>query len=150
MQIESLNRQTALTAMVLLLGPTLTGCGSKEARQEEARREQAAVEAELLGQEIFDLVDRTMAYHSSHSGRLPRRLRDVGIDSLTPSTKRWLKVRSGSAHITVAYRRPAGHAVSACRGTEAVLEELALEGSFELACTLLDGEETQFRVERTP
>ena len=147
MRIELLNR---LTAVALLVGPALTGCGSKEAREEGERREQAAVEAELLGQEIFDLVDRTMAYQSSHSGRLPRRLRDVGIDSLTGSTKRWLKVRSGSAHITVAYRRPAGHAVSSCRGTDAVLEELALEGSFELACTLANGEETRFRVVTTP
>ena len=78
--------------MVLLLGILLTACSSKEAREEAERRKQAAVEAEMLGQEIFDLVDRTMAYQSSHSGRLPRRLRDVGIDSLTPATMRWLKL----------------------------------------------------------
>jgi len=127
-------------------------CGSNGAGTTSTVEElsEAAVEAELLGQEIFDLVDRTMAYQSSHSGRLPQRLRDVGIDSLTGSTKRWLKVRSGTAHITVAYRRTAGHAVSSCRGTDAVLEELALEGSFELACTMTNGEETRFRVVTTP
>ncbi len=136
--------------MVLLLGILLTACGSKEAREEAQRREQAAAEAEMLGQEIFDLVDRTMAYQSSHSGRLPRRLRDVGIDSLTPATMRWLKLRRGSPRITVAYRRPASHAVSSCSGTDAILEELALAGSFELDCMLTGGEEARFRVIKTP
>jgi hypothetical protein len=142
--------RSALQATLLILGSLLTSCGSKEARQEADHRAQAAEEAQMLGQEVFDLVDRTMAYQSSHSGRLPRRLRDVGIDSLTPITMRWLKVQGGSPRVTVAYRLPAKHALISCSGSDIILEDLALEGSFQLDCTAGGGVESRFRIVKTP
>jgi hypothetical protein len=150
MRIRTPPSDSALVVTLLIMGSLLTSCGSKEARQRAEQGEQAAAEAQMLGQEVWDLVDRTMAYQSSHSGRLPRRLRDVGIDSLTPTTMRWLKVRRGSPHVTVAYRRPAGHLLISCSGSDAILEDLALSGAFELVCTDGDGAESRFSVVKTP
>ena len=139
-----------LLATLITLGILLTSCGSKEAREEAEQGEKAGAEAQVLGQEILDIVDRTMAYQSSHSGRLPRRLLEVGIDSLTPTTMRWLKVTRGSPHVTAAFRRPAGHILVSCSGSEAILEDLTLEGSFELDCIDGGGAESRFRVVKTP
>jgi hypothetical protein len=137
-------------ATLLIMGSLITSCGGKEAREEAEQGEQAGAEAEMLGQEVLDIVDRTMAYQSSHSGRLPRRLRDVGIDSLTPTTMRWLRIRRGSPHITVAYRRSAGHILISCSGSDAILEDLALTGSFELDCTDGGGAQSRFSTIKTP
>ena len=140
---RSLRRTAPALLLCVLAG---SACASGEAKQEAARQDQAAAEADALGREIFDLIDRTVAYQSSHRGRLPRRLRDVGIDSLTSTTMRWLEVRGRSPRITVGYRRTANHALRLCSGSEQVLEEYALAGSYEIACTLRDGSQESFRV----
>jgi hypothetical protein len=97
----------ALTALVTT---TVTACTSEEARIERARQALAQEDAELLGQEIFDLVDQAAGYQSSHSGRRPRSLRIMN-----------------------------GHAVSRCGGDAGLLEQITLEGAFRLECSLVNG-----------
>jgi len=100
---------------------------------------QAGQDAEGLSKELFELVDRVASYRSSHRGRSPRNLRDLGVDSLTPTTARWLLVRGGEPRVTVAYRHPDAGGIRSCSGGLSVLEELALEGKIKLQCRTTDG-----------
>ena len=133
----------------LLLGLSVLACRDRDARDGRERQERAQEDAEFLGQEVFDLVDQTEGYQTSR-GRLARHLRDVGIDSLTPRTARWISLHRGKARITVAFRRSSGHVLAECSGTDAVLEELALEGAFRLDCRWIDGERDTIAVTRVP
>jgi hypothetical protein len=135
-------------AQTFLVAAAVTACGSEQAQMQVKRQVLAQEDAELLGQEIFDLVDQAAAYQSSHSGRPPRRLRSIGVDSLTPTTARWIKTREGTPWITVAFRRLSGHAVARCAGDAGVLEQLALEGAFHLECSLVNGTREEFVVGR--
>ena len=65
-------------------------------------------DAQQLGTEMFELIDRIADYRSSHEGRPPKSLRQLGVDSLTPNTIRRLAVQGRTFTVTVAYRRPAG------------------------------------------
>ena len=105
-------------------------------------------DATALGQQIFELADRTMDYVGSHRGRLPGSLRDLGIDSLTPRTARYLTITNENPVITVEYRRPDGHQLSACSGTPEVLEQSILRGEFTLTCRWLSGAEDTVNVSR--
>lgn len=147
MKVRSSIRWLGLT---FLVATAVFACSSEEARTETARQALAQEDAELLGQEIFDLVDQAAGYRSSHRDRPPRSLRTMGADSLTPATARWIEIRKGSPWIAVAFRRLAGHAVARCRGNAAVLEQLALEGAFHLDCSLVNGAPEEFTVGRSP
>ncbi|NNG16714.1 MAG: hypothetical protein HKM89_09550 [Gemmatimonadales bacterium] len=105
-------------------------------------------DATALGQEIFELADRTMDYIGSHRGRVPGSLRDLGIDSLTPTTARSLAIIDKIPVITVEYRRSDGHQLSACSGTHEVLEQSTLRGEFTLTCRWLSGAEDTVNVSR--
>jgi hypothetical protein len=131
-----------------VLGVLLLSCGGSDRpaggpggdRQEPAAVASMEEDAAALGREIYDLVDRAMAYRSSHRYRLPRNLRELGIDDLTPATSRSLTVSGTTPTVTVSFRSSAGHTLSSCRGTSAVLEEAALGGgSFSVICTLVAG-----------
>ncbi len=137
-------------ALTCLVAAAVSACTSGEARIETARQTLAQEDAELLGQEIFDLVDQAAGYQSSHTDRPPRSLRTMGVDSLTPATARWIEIHEGTPWIVVAFRRLAGHTVSRCRGSAAVLEELALDGAFRLECSLVNGAPEEFTVGRSP
>jgi hypothetical protein len=92
-------------------------------------------EAELLGGQLFELVDRTMDYNGSHRGRPATELSQLGLDSLTHETVSRMTVDSGAPTITVAFRRPAGHTLEWCRGASGVLEEASLNGGqFTVLC----------------
>jgi hypothetical protein len=92
-------------------------------------------EAELLGGQLFELVDRAMDYNGSHRGRPATQLWQLGLDSLTPQTVSRMTVDSGAPTITVAFRRPAGHTLEWCRGASGVLEEASLNGGqFTVLC----------------
>ena len=101
-----------------------------------------------LGREIFDLVDRAMSYRSSHRGRLPRDLRELGIDALTAATSRSLTVAGKVPTVTVSFRSGTNHTLARCRGTNALLEEAALSGGqFSLICDLVAGGTTTLKVQ---
>ena len=135
-------------ALTLLVAAAVTACGNDEAQIELERKTLAQEDAELLSQEIFDLVDQAAAYQSSHNSRPPQSLRTMGVDSLTPTTARWIETRAGTAWISVAFRRLSGHAVARCAGDADVLEQLALEGAFRLQCSLVKGPREEFVVGR--
>lgn len=137
-------------APTFLVAAAVSACTSEEAKIETERQALAQEDAELLGQEIFDLVDQAAGYQSSHSNRPPRSLRTMGVDSLTPATARRIEIHEGTPWIVVAFRRLADHAVSRCRGSAAVLEGLALEGAFHLECSLVNGTPEEFTVGRSP
>lgn len=120
------------------------GCGKKEVPKppvsEGVPASGAPVDAQQLGNEMFELIDRVADYRSSHEGRPPRSLRQLGVDSLTPSTIRRLAVQGRTFTITVVYRRPEGRAVQDCSAGEDALEQAALnEGRFAVSCSTPSG-----------
>lgn len=139
------------TAFLFLL---LAACGHKSAASSgasaasatdpatasDAPSAEAQADAATLGREVFDLVDKTMNYYSSHFGEFPRNIDGLGIDSLTPATVRRLTVHGKVPTITAVFRHAEGHAVVSCSGTNKVLEDATLNGgAYPIDCTLTDG-----------
>lgn len=109
----------------------------------------AQADANELGRELYDIVDRVMAYRSSHRNRLPTSLRQAGLDSLTPSFVRRLGREGADPLVTIIFRRPDGRVLRSCAGTALVLESSMLhDGTFEVECTLVAGGTGLFRVAR--
>lgn len=91
---------------------------------------------ELLGREVFELVDQAVDYKGSHRNRAPTTLRLLGLDSLTPTTVRRISITDNVPTLTVAFRKPAGRTVASCQGDPRVLEEASLnEGQFSVYCS---------------
>ena len=143
--------------LVVVMGALLVACGSdREAGRETAEEAPppqgvASTEEDVaaLGREIFDLIDRAMSYRSAHRGQLPRNLRELGIDDLTPTTSRTLTVQDRVPTVTVTFRAPERHTVAGCRGTNAILEESSLAGgTFSLTCNLVSGGTTTLKASR--
>jgi len=115
------------------------GCGKKEEPKppvsEGVQVSGAPADAQQLGSEMFELIDRIADYRSSHEGKPPRSLRQLGVDSLTANTVRRLAVQGRTFTVTVIYRRPEGRVVQNCSAGEDALEQAALnEGRFAVAC----------------
>ena len=120
------------------------GCGKKEDPRPPVSDgvpvSGAPADAQQLGSEMFELIDRIADYRSSHEGRPPRSLRQLGVDSLTPNTVRRLAVQGRTFTVTVVYRRPEGRVVQNCSAGEDALEQAALnEGRFAVACDTPSG-----------
>lgn len=112
-----------------------------------ARGESAAAEAQELGRELFGIMDKVMAYRSSHFNTLPKTLPAAGIDSLTRTTIRRLAVTGTVPTITVVFRHREGHALQGCSATSKVIEDSMLNGgAYEVTCTLPTGESQPFTV----
>ncbi|MGH7532571.1 MAG: hypothetical protein ACREL4_04685 [Gemmatimonadales bacterium] len=138
---------------VALLCLLLAACGHKPAATSSAAAAgtasatasddlsaEAHADATRLGHELFELVDKTMSYYSSHYGQFPGNINALGIDSLTPTTVSRLAVNGKVPTITVAFRHAEGHAVTSCSGTNQVLEDSMLNGgTFSIECTLSGG-----------
>ncbi|MBK6423486.1 MAG: hypothetical protein IPJ95_03625 [Gemmatimonadetes bacterium] len=146
------NRAGAFAGL-LALG-ALAGCGGAEAPARAASGppiDPAQAEAELLGRDLADIVDRVMAYRSAHQNRLPSSLRQAGIDSLAPQFVRRLGRQGGEPRVTVVFRRTEGRMLTSCTGTSAVLEDASLRGgAFEVSCTLAAGGTQPFTVPPLP
>jgi hypothetical protein len=143
-------RRRASAAPVLALA-LLAGCGTKEARPQAAEvrvdlpRDQQ--DAETLGHEVFELVDRAVDYRGSHQGRPAASFRQMGIDSLTPETVRRLVNIAREPVVTVAFRRTDTREITSCRGDGQILEEATLNGGrFTLMCTTGFGAQRPMRV----
>ncbi len=150
----NLRSPSGLRAVALIAAAATLACGGGDESGTDGSSGAPVVtrrvtdEATALGQEIFELADRTMDYVGSHRGRPPGSLRDLGIDSLTPTTARHLTIIDEIPVITVEYRRPDGHQLSACSGTHEVLEQSILRGEFALMCRWLSGAEDTVNVSR--
>jgi hypothetical protein len=142
---------TSRTPAALLLA-LLTACGSKEGGRAQPAEVRADLprdqeEAETLGHEVFDLVDRAIDYRGSHQGRPAATFRQMGIDSLTPGTVRRLVNIAREPVVTVTFRRTQDREITSCRGDSQILEEASLNGGrFTLMCTTGSGTQRPIRL----
>ncbi len=142
--------------ILLVLAVGLAGCsGSKKkpagerASGQQQEPGSAQADADVLGREIFDLVDRAMSYKSAHRGRLPRSLKELGVDALTPITARTLVVSGSVPDVTVEFRAKPNHTLGSCHGTSSILEESSMGGGeFSVMCNLLAGGTTTLHTRR--
>ena len=112
------------------------------------RGDAAQADADRLGLEVFDLLDRAASYAATHERRYPPTLREAGVDSLTPVFARALETE-GSPLATVMYRRPIGRLLTSCRAPIDILEESALNsGQFTVTCTDSTGQGHPYTVQR--
>lgn len=104
-------------------------------------------DADILGREVFELVDRAVDYRGSHRGRPARSLRQMGVDSLTPATARVLVNVEREPVVTVSFRRVETRAIVSCRGDAHILEEATLNGGrFTLMCTSRSGAQRPIQI----
>jgi hypothetical protein len=112
-----------------------------------ASAESAQQDAERLGRRVFQLLDHAAAYRSSHRGRLPATVAQLGLDSLTPDMVQRIRARDGSPVAQVAFRRPAMRAVAWCEADVVALEEASLNaGAFHVWCERPGGQADSFTV----
>ncbi len=111
----------------------------------------AQAEAEQLGREAAEIIDRVMAYKSSHRDNLPTSFRQAGIDTLVSQFIRRLGREGSDPRVTIVFRSTSGREVTACSGTNAVLEDKLLRaGVFDVDCTLRDGSRRVFTIPLPP
>jgi hypothetical protein len=136
--------------VALVLASIAAGCGNSDRSRETdpaAELSPDQREAEALGKEIFDLVDRAIDYRGSHRGRPAVTLKQMGIESLTTATVRRVVNLQQEPVITAAYRRTAGREIVSCRGDSHILEEAMLNaGRFTLMCTASSGDQRPMQV----
>jgi hypothetical protein len=136
---------------LLALAWAAGGCAGDKAPEAKAsvRRAMSGPEgdAAALGREIFELVDRAVDYRGSHRGRPASSLRQMGVDSLTPTTARVLVSVEREPLVTVSFRRPETREVVSCRGDSHILEEASLNGGrYTLMCTTRAGAQRPIQV----
>jgi hypothetical protein len=108
-------------------------------------------DARALGLEIFDLVDRAVAYRASHQGRPATTLRQMGIESLSTSTVRRMVNVQREPVVTVEYRQSAKREIVSCRGDSQILVEASLNGGrFTLMCTAGSGAQRPMEIGELP
>jgi hypothetical protein len=126
-----------LASAFFLLGCTETGGSNAQPPVSQLTPEQR--DAQALGREIFELVDRALDYRGSHRGRPPTTLRQMGVDSLTPSTVRSITNFQREPVVTVRFRQTTGRELISCRGTSQIVEEASVDGRYMLMCTAKSG-----------
>jgi hypothetical protein len=137
---------------LLAIACLLAGCSEEKGRSPAQAPPEASLppdqqEAELLGREVLELVDRAVDYRGSHRGRPASSLRQLGIDSLTPTTARHLLNVNREPVVTVQFRKAAGHQLTSCRGDSHILEEASINaGRFTLMCTGRSGAQRPIQV----
>jgi hypothetical protein len=135
------HRQWPVLAVVCLVA----ACGNQDGARREGPETRSGLpadrrDAEQLGREILELVDRAVDYRGSHRGRPAASLRQLGVDSLTSTTARQLLNVNREPVVTVQFRKPEGREITSCRGDGHILEESALNGGrFTLMCTTRSG-----------
>ena len=108
-------------------------------------------DAHVLGREVFELLDRAIAYRSSHRGRPAATITQMGIESLTPATVRRVVNVQREPVVTVAFRKNAGREIVSCRGDSQALEDASLNGGrFTLMCTTSAGSQRPMEVSVLP
>jgi hypothetical protein len=117
----------------------------------ESNLPQDQQDAYTLGKEIYDLIDRAVAYRSVHRGRPAASLKQMGVESLTPITVRRMVNLQREPVITVAYRRPQTRQIVSCRGDSGILGEATTNGGrFTLMCTSRSGAQRPMEVGELP
>jgi hypothetical protein len=103
-------------------------------------------DAQVLGREIFDLVDRAVDYRGSHRGRPPATLKQMGVESLTTTTVRRVVNVQREPVVTVRFRQPAGREIVSCWGESKILEDASVNGRYTLMCTASSGSQRPMEV----
>jgi len=103
-------------------------------------------DAQVLGREIFDLVDRAVDYRGSHRGRPPATLKQMGVESLTTTTVRRVVNVQREPVVTVRFRQPAGRDIVSCWGESKILEDASVSGRYTLMCTASSGAQRPMEV----
>ena len=130
----------------------LAGCGTDERPPEAAPQAEENLppdqrDADVLGREVLDLIDRAVDYRGSHRGRPAGSLRQIGVDSLTPITARHLLNVNREPVVTVQFRKADGREIVSCRGDSHILEEASINaGRFTLMCTSRAGAQRPIEV----
>jgi hypothetical protein len=128
----------------------VAACGDKDGPRNAAQQPKSdlpAGDAEVLGREVLELVDRAVDYRGSHRGRPASSLRQLGVDSLTPTTARHLLNISREPVVTVQFRKSAGREITSCRGDGHIIEEASINaGRFTLMCTSRSGAQRPVQV----
>jgi hypothetical protein len=129
---------------------TLAGCqssGSASRRGPDASElPPAQRDAQALGREIFELVDRAVDYRGSHLGRPALNLKQMGVESLTAATVRRVVNVQREPLVTVSFRQTAGREILSCRGDSQILEDASLNGRYTLMCTGRSGAQRPMEV----
>jgi hypothetical protein len=138
-----------LVILVMAFGPP--GCNDRGGSRPRAPRDVSNLppderDANLLGREIFDLVDRAVDYRGSHRGRPGANLTIMGIESLTTQTVRRVVNVEREPVVTVAFRQNTGRQIVSCRGDSQVLEQAAVRGRFTIMCTASSGAQRPMEV----
>ncbi len=141
--------------LTLGLACAAAGCGAgtdaKPRAADEGHLPTDQQDARALGLEIFDLVDRAVAYRASHRGRPATTLRQMGIESLTTNTVRRILNVQREPVVTVAYRRPDRREIVSCRGDSQILVEASLNGGrFTLMCAARSGAQRPMEIGELP
>jgi len=136
---------------VLALVCLVAACGDKEDPKRVAPPKPNLPadrqDAETLGLEVLELVDRAVDYRGSHRGRPATSLRQMGVDSLTPTTARHLLNVNREPVVTVQFRKADGREITSCRGDSHILEEASINaGRFTLMCTSRSGAQRPVQV----
>jgi hypothetical protein len=137
--------------LALALVGLLAACGNenepKAAPPTRSELPPDQVDAETLGLEVLELVDRAVDYRGSHRGRPATSLRQMGIDSLTSTTARHLLNVNREPVITVQFRRADSRQITSCKGDSNILEEASINaGRFTLMCTSRSGAQRPIQV----
>ena len=134
----------------LLLAFILAGCSDTGPRSRIASNRSSLSpdqrDAETLGREIFDLVDRAVDYRGSHMGRPAANLPQMGVESLTTVTVRRVVNLQREPIVTVAFRSKAGREIISCLGDSRILEDKSLNGRFTVMCTASSGAQRPMEV----
>lgn len=137
--------------LTLVLAGAAAGCGpggdTKPPVTDDRSLPPDQRDARTLGLEIFDLVDRAVAYRGSHRGRPATTLRQMGIESLTANTVRRMLNVQREPVVTVAFRKPAQREIVSCRGDSQILVEASVNGGrFTLMCTARSGAQRPIQI----
>ena len=103
-------------------------------------------DAQVLGREIFELIDRAVDYRGSHRGRPPATLKQMGVESLTTTTVRRVVNVAREPVVTVRFRQPAGREIVSCWGESKILEDASVNGRYTLMCTASSGAQRPMEV----
>ena len=140
-------RVWAVLALVWLVAACDKEGPQNVAQQPKVKLPADQSDAETLGREVLELVDRAVDYRGSHRGRPAASLRQMGVDSLTPTTARHVLNVNREPVVTVQFRKDEGHVITSCRGDSHILEEATINaGRFTIMCTFSSGAQRPVQV----
>ncbi len=130
-------------AALILAAVLAAGCrdDSEAARTDTPAVPTVESDANRLGREVLRLLDQLAEYRGANRNRLPRSLRHLGVDSLTPEFARSFTLTGDGAVATVAFRGTEGRTLRECSGGLELLESAAIaDGRYSLRCITVSGE----------